>query len=102
MRQRKLSTNSIQALWRMAGEEGISIDEASKRLLDERLERERLEHERSQGKIVNEICTGGEPYMVALSKEHWRVLWREAGKASCTIEELVETWVVEQWENGIL
>jgi hypothetical protein len=96
MTQHELPTKTIRALWRMAGDEGITIEELRKRLLDERLEREGLEHEQFQGKIVNEICLGGDTYMVALSKGNWRVLWREAGNTPCTIDELVEKWV-EQW-----
>lgn len=101
MRPRELSTKSIQALWRTAGDEGITIDESSKRLRDTRLERERLERERRKGKFLTKICIDGDPYVVALSTEHLRVLWREAGKASCTIEELIENWVV-QWGYRIL
>ena len=56
----------------------------------------RLERERRKGKIVTEICLDGNTHVVALSKETLRVLWREAGKASCTIDELVENWL-EQW-----
>jgi hypothetical protein len=143
MIERELPTKTIRALWRMAGDEGITtINELSERLLkerlerlererlerehsrlkrerpkgkiviaerllDERLERERLERlerehrrflerERSKGKIVNAVCWDGEIHLVALSKETWRVLWREAGDKSCTIDELIESWV-EEW-----
>ena len=102
MIERELPTKAIQALWRMAGAEAITINELSERLLAERLQRERkrehkrLKRERSKGKVVNAVCWDGEIHLIALSKETWRILWREAGDKSCTIDELIECWV-EQW-----
>lgn len=100
MIDRELPTKTIRALWRMADDE--VINELSERLLDERLqhdrkrEHKRLKRERSKGKIVNAVCWDGEIHLVALSNETWRVLWREAGDKSCTIDELIESWL-EEW-----